>query len=192
MPMYQNPPHSASTDLVQQDWLLLVNIKSNIKPSVEKKRTLLCLQFLCKNKYIFTLEMADGEIWPWGYLRLLSWCETWCYHGNKCTGMQARAKKSVLHVNPQGGNLSHAHKSCGCSEVDGSLPVWHFIRIGKRFLRRSGSNSDALWRRYWREWTHTHTLMLIPSNRQDNLQRLYWEIHIFPILFTNHVCGKKK
>lgn len=71
-----------------------------------------------------------------GYLRLLSGCETWCYHGNKCTGIQARATKSVLHVNPDGENQSHVHKSWGGSEVDDPFPpdILFFSEIERSFF----------------------------------------------------------
>lgn len=100
--------------------------------------------------------MADGENTTQGYLRLLPGCETWCCHGNKCTGTQARAMKSVLHVNPDCENQSHVHKSWGGSDVDDPVLPDVFIRNWKKFHCSSESSSDALWCRYRRE-THEHT-----------------------------------
>lgn len=98
-----------------------------------------------------------------GYLRLLSGCETWCYHGNKCTCMQARATKSVLHVNPDGENQSRA-QNLGRFWCRWSLPAWHFYR-------KLEEVSLLFWIQQWctlvslsqgNSWTHT--VMLIPWN----------------------------
>lgn len=99
--------------------------------------------------------MADGEIRPRAILRVLSGCETSCYHGNKCTGTQARATKSVLHVNPDGENQSRVHKSWGGSAVDDPFLPDVFIKNREKFLCSSEPSSDALWCRYRSEHTQS-------------------------------------
>ena len=95
-----------------------------------------------------------------GQVTDLSGCETRCYHGNRCTSVQARGNKIVFCMNSEGENLSPEHQGLG-SEMDGSRPVGSSRNSEERFgdvLPHPKSSSDLSDRKHTNKRSHIDTI----------------------------------